>query len=188
MLISTASAPITSVDISSIISSEFASLYPSTNPYARACLTVNSVVDQCALVVATLTASAAIESASTSCYCEFSSSLQNGAFEAILSSCESYMHTASQFSVSKVTETYTLLSTPSLSSVSLSSFSIPSVSNPTSLASILPKSIVCNGRAATATATTTGGISSTPLLSVLRLQAGESIANKTFSFCCLEYR
>jgi hypothetical protein len=56
--------------------------------------------------------------------------MNNGAFDAIVSSCESYIRTAPQFT--SLTET--------------------------SGASILPKSIVCNGAAATATAT--GGTSS----------------------------
>jgi hypothetical protein len=117
--------PTTDFDISSLMSSELASLYPSTNPYARACLSYNSAVDQCALMLATLTAPAAIESGATKCYCQVSSSMNNGAFDAIVSSCESYIRTAPQFT--SLTET--------------------------SGATILPKSIVCNGAAATATAT-----------------------------------
>jgi hypothetical protein len=115
------------------MSSELASLYPSPNPYARACLSYNSAVDQCNLMLATLTAPAAIESGATNCYCQVSSSMNNGAFDAIVSSCESYIRTAPQFT--SLTET--------------------------SGATILPKSIVCNGAAVTATATGTTGATAT---------------------------
>jgi hypothetical protein len=126
--------------VSSEISSELASLYPTTNPYARACLTYNSLADKCNPVLESLTAPVAIESAITSCYCEISSSMHNGAFEAILSSCETYLSTAHLFTTSRLTETASFSNAPSTASYLTS----------------MPKSLVCNGPAATATATATG--------------------------------